>query len=151
MPFPENAAPDAPPTELDKLQVAMAVQVARRIVDADGVLDLSEVQLLSEAFPNQWMQRCGFVDQAGQLTPAVEAFAARAESELANRLNLPQKLELITLFHNTCMVDGEMHQLELEVLTEAARRLHIPRGRFRQHLAGLRAGPESVPPVQGEH
>lgn len=147
MPFPEGAQRDAPPTDLDRLRVALALQVAREIADADGVLDVSEVQLLASAFPTHWLRRCGFLDDDDQLTPTVDRFRERAFRELPRRLDLDQKLELIALFHATCIADGQLHPAELEILTDAARRLHIPVADFRAHLSRLRQQP-SAPPVR---
>ena len=148
MPFPEGADKNAPPTELDRLRVAMAVEVARDIADADGILDVGEVELLSRMFPTPWMKRCGFLDDENRLTADVESWYSRARRELPTRLHIDQKLEMITLFHRMCMADEEMHELEFELLTDVARRLHIPRDRFKAHLQRLERPDSAVPPAR---
>ncbi len=149
MPFPESADSNAPPTELDRLRVAMAVQVARQIADADGILDLAEVEHLARAFPDPWMRRCGFLDEHGQLNADVERWAARARAELPTRLSLSQKLDMIGFFHDLCLADDELHARELDILTDVARRLHVPVDAFRNHLAQLVAD-VAPPPVRGD-
>ncbi len=131
------------------MQVAFAVHFAKRIVDADGILDMKEIELLTMAFPNPWMSACGFLDNGTNLLPAYESVYRESLRTLPKALTLTQKLDLVTLFHRTCMADGELHQDELEILFEAARKLHISRGAVRKHLANLRCGGTLVPPVRG--
>lgn len=153
MTFPASSDPDNP-SELDRLQVAFAVNVAKAIVDADGILHLDEISLLQMTFPNPWMRACGFINEDTQLTPEVGRWYQRARKELPRRLDLSERLNLVTLFHRTCLADGELHDAELQVLMDAARKLQIPRGEVRRHLGHLRCGGTLVPPVQvdqGEH
>ena len=147
MPFPEDADP-VRPTALDRLRVAFAVHEAKRIVDADGILDVGEIELLVLAFPNPWLRTCGFLDERTRLTPACEAAYHEALEVLPRSLSLEQKLELVTLFHRTCMVDGELHERELQLLLEAARRLGVPGPALREHLRKLRGAGPLAPAVR---
>ena len=147
MGFPDTVNPTHP-TRLDRMRIAFAVKVAREIVDADGVLDMGEIELLTRAFPTPLMQRVGFLDTRTRLTPEVEAVFADALRELPRVLTLTEKLELVTLFHRTCLADGELHPSELDILMRAARQLVIPERALDDHLHHLRGGGTIVPPVR---
>ena len=147
MPFPDGADLDAP-TDLDRLQVAFAVQVARNIVDADGFLDMDEVELLCLVFPNDWMRALGFIDENTELTPAVGQWYQRSLRELPRRLDHDQKLNLVTLFHRTCVADGQLHHRELSILMDAAKKLHLPRDHVKVHISMLKGGGTLVPFVR---
>jgi len=147
MAFPEDADPENP-TELDRLRLAFAVFVGRKIVEADGLLDIEEIDLLTMAFPNEWMRTCGFIDGDTQLTERCHRAYADAQKILPLTLSLREKLNLVTLFHRTCMVDGELHELELAVLMEAASELDVPAKALREHLLDLRGGGTLVPAVR---
>ncbi len=147
MAFPRDADPHNP-TEIDRLRVAFAVFVGKRIVDADGILDIGEIELLTMAFPNPWMDQCGFLDANTNLTDVCVKTYEDARKILPLTLDLEEKLELITLFHRTCMADGELHELEFKVLMEAAEQLKVPQAQLRDHLRTLRCGGTLVPPVR---
>jgi len=147
MAFPRDADPKNP-TEIDRLRVAFAVFVGKKIVDADGILDISEIELLTMAFPNPWMDICGFLDGDTNLTETCFKTYEDARKILPVTLDLEEKLELITLFHRTCMADGELHEMEFNVLMEAAVELKVPQAELRDHLKSLRCGGTLVPPVR---
>jgi uncharacterized tellurite resistance protein B-like protein len=147
MAFPEDADPNNP-TELDRMRLAFGVFVGRRIVEADGILDIDEIDLLTMAFPNAWMETCGFIDEATQLTPACRAAYDDACKILPVSLSLPEKLDLITLFHRTCMADGELHERELAILMSAAQLLHVQGADLREHLLDLRGTGPLVPAIR---
>jgi uncharacterized tellurite resistance protein B-like protein len=136
MPFPADLDPADP---LHRWKLAFAVFVAKLIVDADGIVDFGELKLLSQAFPDDLLQRVGFLDRDGGYTAAYRDSYTGAMRELPNRLELDDKLELITIFHRTCMADGELIQAELLVLREAAEVLGVPLAVLSKHLAGLRS------------
>lgn len=136
MAFPEGANPDR---ELDRMKIAFSVFVAKLIVDADGIVDFGELKLLSQVFPDATLQRMGFMDLEGGLTDQYRKAYTQAMRELPNALELDDKLELVTLFHRTCMADGELMQAELLVLREAAEVLGIPLTVLSRHLDGLKS------------
>ena len=133
------------PTRIDRMRIAFAVRVARKIVDADGILDLTEIELLARTFPSALLRRAGFLDARDLLTPAVERAYRQALAELPQVLTLSEKLELVTLFHRTCDADGDIHPRELDVLREAAAMLAVPRPTLDTHLSTLWSGPTIVP------
>ena len=147
MAFPRDADPHNP-TEIDRLRVAFAVFVGKKIVEADGILDIGEIELLTMAFPNPWMDVCGFIDGDTNLTEACHKSYRDARKILPVTLDLEEKLELVTLFHRTCMADGELHEQEFNVLMEAATLLKVPVTDLRDHLKSLRCGGTLVPPIR---
>ncbi len=124
-------------SERDRLKVAFAMFVAKLIVDADGIVDFSELKLLSHVFPDALLSDLGFIDHKGQFTAAYHEAYTRATRELAHRLGPSDKLELITIFHRASWADGELIQAELLVLREAAEVLGVPLRALSEHLAGL--------------
>jgi len=125
--------------ELDQLRVAFAAFVAKLIVDADGIVDFGELKLMSQVFPDRLLAQMGFLDENGGFTEAYRSAYTKAIRVLPNRLDLQGKLELITVFHRTCMADGELIQAELLVLREAAEVLGIPVTLLSRHLDGLKS------------
>lgn len=144
MAFPDGIDPISP-SRLDRLRVAFAASVARDICDADGVLDMTEVELLGKVFPDRLMRSCAFVDATGALTAEFEAMAAEAAGVLAQELGLALKLELVTVFHDAAFADGLSEDAELEVLERAASALGVQRSQLQRHLSALRAHRTLVP------
>lgn len=136
MPFPDDVNPLVP-SRVDRLRIAFAVKIAQRITEADGVLDAHEVDLLVRCFPSQMLERAGFLDHQRRLMPEVEAVFRQALAELPTALSTKEKLELVTLFHRTAAVDGELHPAELRVLEEGAAMLLLPHKQLVEHLRHL--------------
>lgn len=136
MPFPEEVDPHDP---VDRWKLAFSMFVAKLVVDADGIVDFGELKLLAQAFPDDLLVRLGFLDGNGGFTAAYRDAYTEGMRELPNRLELDEKLELITIFHRTCMADGELIQAELLVLREAAEVLGVPLPVLSKHLEGLRS------------
>jgi uncharacterized tellurite resistance protein B-like protein len=136
VPFPDDVNPLVP-GRVDRLRIAFAVRIAQRITEADGVLDAHEVDLLTRCFPAQTLQRAGFLDSRRALTPEVDTVFRQALVELPRVLTTAEKLELVTLFHRTAAVDGELHPSELSVLEEGAAMLELPHKQLLEHLRHL--------------
>ena len=124
---------------LERWKIAFAVFIAKLIVDADGIVDFSELKLLSQAFPDDALRELGFLDAQGGFTPAYKEAYTEAIRELPNRLTLDDKLALISIFHKTSMADGELLQAELLIMREAAEILGIPLAVLSRHLEGLKS------------
>jgi uncharacterized tellurite resistance protein B-like protein len=144
MAFPDGLDPIAP-SRLDRLRVAFAATVARDICDADGVLDMTELDLLGKVFPDRLMRSCGFVDANGGLTPTFEQTAAEAPAVLRTELGLALKLELVTVLHDAAFADGVSEDVELELLEGAALKLGVSRDQLQRHLSALSAHRTLVP------
>ncbi len=136
MPFPVDIDVERP-SPVEQLQVAYACNIAREIVAADGILDIDEMRLLMMVFPDDLMRNCRFVGPDTRLTEAYHRAYVEATRVLPLVLDAQQKLELVTLFHRTCVVDGELHPKELVVLQRASKALDVPPARLQQHLAAL--------------
>ena len=140
MPFPEDVNLERP---IDALKVAFASFIAKLIVDADDIVDFSELQLMAKTFPDPLLERLGFVDADGVLTAAHRTAYAESLEVLPEQLGMEEKLELITVFHRTAWADGELLQAELLVLREAAEVLKIPLTLLSEHLEAQRRAAES--------
>ena len=125
------------PSPIEQLQIAFAVQIAREIVAADGILDIDEMRLLMLVFPDELMRACRFVGPDTNLTEAYHRAYVEALRVLPMILDTDQKLELLTLFHRTCVVDGELHPKELVVLRSAATSLGLDGTAVKTHLRTL--------------
>lgn len=143
MGFPTEVDPDRP-SPLEQLQIAFAVHIAREIVAADGILDIDEMNLLVMVFPDRLMRACRFVGPDTRLTEAFHRAHVEAMRVLPQVLDTDQKLELVTLFHRTCVVDGELHPAELAVLSGAAGALELDPLRLKAHLRGLHSSLTSL-------
>ncbi len=144
MAFPDGIDP-IHPSRLDRLRVAFAARVARDIVDADGILDMSELDLLGRVFPDKLMRSCGFVDASGTLTHVFTQMADEASGVLNQELGLALKLELVSVFHEAAFADGISEDAELQVLEGAAEALGVTRIQLQRHVAALRAHRTLVP------
>lgn len=136
MPFPDDIDIERP-SPLEQLQIAFACSIAREIVAADGILDIDEVRLLMMVFPDHLMRTCRFLGPDTRLTDAYHRAYVEAVRILPRVLDTSQKLDLVTLFHRTCVVDGELHPKELVVLRTGARALGLDDPTVRAHLASL--------------
>jgi len=136
MPFPDDIELDRP-SPIEQLQIAFAVFIAREIVAADGILDIDEMRLLMMVFPDRLMRNCRFLGPNTHLTEAYHRAYVEAIRVLPIILDTQQKLDLVTLFHRTCVVDGELHPKELHVLKGAAKTLQIPGSVLSKHLKAL--------------
>ncbi|MCB9688904.1 MAG: hypothetical protein H6738_16035 [Alphaproteobacteria bacterium] len=144
MGFPDAVNPVVP-GRLDRLKIAFAVQIAKRIAEADGMWDLGEVELLTRTFPTAMMQRAGFLDHRRELMPEAQTMYRQALSELPRVLTMGEKLELLALFHKTCSVDGEIHPRELDVLVESGAMLQVPHDQLLTHLRNLSGKATLIP------
>ena len=124
---------------IERWKIAFAVFVARLIVDADGIVDFGELKLLAQVFADEGLRSHGFVDRRGEFTAAFRDAYTEAMRELPNRLSLDEKLDLVTIFHRTCLADGELVQAELLVLREGAEALGVPLHVLSGHLEGLKS------------
>jgi uncharacterized tellurite resistance protein B-like protein len=125
--------------DLERWKTAFTMFIARLVVDADGIVDFGELKLLAAVFPDSHLRTLGFLDESGGFTQAYKDAYLEAMRELPNRLNLSQKLDLVSVLHRTSMADGELLQSELLVMREAAEVLGIPLPVLSTHLQTLRS------------
>ena len=136
MTFPEEIDFERP-SPLDQLQVAFAMRIARDIVAADGLLDADEIKLLMTVFPDPLMRKCDFLEEDTQLSEAYHRAYVEAVRVLPLALETSQKLALISLFHEACMVDGVLHPAEMRVLRASAETLDLEESVLSEHLMRL--------------
>lgn len=137
MAFPRDLDPSFPGL-WDREKLAFTLWVAQLISHANGAVDLSELKLLAQLFPDDKLLAYGLIDADGELTPIWERAREDAIKKLHSQLTQPEKLELVTVFHDLCMADDQLVQAELLVLREAAEALGIGVSDLAAHLRSLR-------------
>jgi uncharacterized tellurite resistance protein B-like protein len=125
-------------TRLDRLKLAFAYDVARKIVGADQSIELSEVAFLEASFPWRLLADLGYVGADGKATVAFEAAVAEARKVLPAELGSEDKLALVSLFLEASVADGQFQAEEGTVIVQAARDLGVQSSAFFNHI-GTRA------------
>lgn len=125
------------PSRIDRLKVAYALHIARKVMEADKILDLREVELLMVMFPRELLIGCDFLDDEGNLTERWGTVLTEAAALLPIELMPEEKLEILTLLHKVRVADGERHKREGEVVHAAAHHLGVSRGELAAHLKRL--------------
>ncbi len=122
-------AADAVDTEVERMRFAFARAFARRIVEADGVVQTGEQRFMDQVFAPDLVHRLGLS------TPSDEqACFDAALRELPHRLGHHDKLALIGLFFSACCSDGGLDAREMRALKEAADALGVERDRVVKYL-----------------
>jgi len=137
MAFPDDINP-ASPGPHDQMKLAFAVWIAKMIAKANGALDLSEIRVLTQRFPNDLLKSFYLLDEMSNPTATFKKMSREAVAVLPEALTIEEKLEIVTVFHEVCMADDELAQSELLVLREASEALGVPSHELSAHLATLR-------------
>lgn len=116
--------------ELERLKIAYAMRVAKRIVAADGIVDSDEKAFLAEAFPEAIIEVHALASEE-----ALDQAADEAEACLKARLGYHEKLALLNTFYASCAADGHIDVSEVKVLREAAATLGLSHGEVVGYLA----------------
>ncbi len=112
--------------DLKPLELALAVSLAREIIDADGVTDYAEFKLFGRIFPRALLREHGFVDEHGAFTPALDAARDRALQVLPTAMEHADKLDLLAILWGEGVADDDLDTREVEVLRKAAALLAVP-------------------------
>ncbi len=113
---------------LERLKIAFALYVSRKIVNADETVHPDEVELLHKMFPFRMLEKLGFVEAGGtQLTAKFRGAAREAMDVLPKKLTIPEKEDFIRWFRQVCEADGIVDTREEELVAKA------------EHILGLRA------------
>jgi uncharacterized tellurite resistance protein B-like protein len=147
MTFPHNLDTTGQ-NSLDRLILAFAVAATREIVAADGILDSDELRTLAQWFPDRLLQQFALADEDGKLNAAFARAREEALQVLPERLTLKQKLEVLALLHRMTVIDGELHELEFDVLQRAAAALQVAPSILARHLSVLPESSSAPPPVR---
>ncbi len=136
MPFPDDI--DANNLgRLDRLKIAYGLHVSRKVMEADEILDMREIELLMDAFPESLLRACGFIDDTGGLTAEWKAQLTEGAALLPIEMSLTEKLDMLTLFHRIRAIDDEIDEREDSVVAAAAQQLGVTRGQLAAHLKKL--------------
>lgn len=116
---------------LERLKVGFGYAVAHEIIEADGVIEASEIRFVDENFPPAMLCRFGINDE--------NYLEVRAEAEpvLAAELGHHEKLALLSLFYSACYADGRIELSELTALRSAAEAIGLERGEVAAYLQRL--------------
>ena len=107
---------------VERMRFAFARDVARQIVEADGVVREGERQFMEQVFGVSITERLGIADPAEQAR-CLEA----ALEQLPVVLGHHDKLALVGVFFSACCADGGLDAREVRVLKDAANALGLDR------------------------
>ena len=108
------------PDPLDRLKLAFALYVTRKIVNADETVHPDEVELVHKAFPSKQLEAAGFLPPGGtKLTDAYHAACKEAVAVLPKKLTVPEKEEFIAWFEKVCAADGVVDEREAQLVAKA--------------------------------
>lgn len=125
--------------QIERLKLAFAYDVVRRIVGADGTIDFDEVQFIEQSYPMRLLQLHGFIGPDGVFTDAFEDQVRLARVVLREQLAIQDRLALVSVFMDAAVADDDFHPGEGSVLVEAAQALGISSEKLFDHLGTLRA------------
>lgn len=123
--------------ELDRYRLAYAVQVARSVIDADGVVQPDELDVFGQIFPAAMLRGAGLVGEDGAFTPLLDQLASAARDTLPEQLPLQERLDLVTLFYLPALSRGLAGPQEQQAVVRAGEELRIPADRLATHLEAL--------------
>ena len=115
--------------EAERMRLAFALWFTDRIVEADGVVQASEVEFVESLFPSDLLERLGL----DELSMREEYFVAAREL-LPVQLGHHDKLGLIGLFFSACYSDGTLDAREMRVLKEAGEMLGLTKEEVVKYL-----------------
>ncbi len=108
-----------------------------KLARADAKLLPDERALLESVCPDEALRSRGLLNDDGTYTASFVAELDAARRDLPSRLSNEEKLEMITLFVEMAVIDGDLHHDEGVLLQEAATALVVDPEDFDRHLDGL--------------
>jgi uncharacterized tellurite resistance protein B-like protein len=106
-------------SELERLKVAFALYVTRKIVNADDSVHPDEVKLVHDMFPMHKLEGLGFIiGPDHKLTPEFHAARQEAVARLPSMLTTPEKEDFVRWFRQVCQADGHVDQREEEIVAK---------------------------------
>jgi uncharacterized tellurite resistance protein B-like protein len=126
LPFVKHAVGSNQPTDpaaallKRKLKFAFALDVSRRIVEADGIIDEGEKDFLRRTFSDEELAELGLDEADDQMR-----MYDQAEAELKDLLGHHEKLALLSTFFAACYSDGKLDVREIRLIKEASSVLGI--------------------------
>jgi uncharacterized tellurite resistance protein B-like protein len=115
------------PSDIDRLKIAFALYVTRKIVNADDTVHPDEVALVHKGFPPRQLEKLGFIEPGpgSKLTAAYHAACKEAVERLPRALTVPEKEEFMNWFHHVCAADGTIDEREVAIMSKAREILGI--------------------------
>lgn len=112
--------------ELERLKVAFALYITRKIVNADDSVHPDEVKLVHKMFPMNRLETLGFMEPGTQkLTQAFHQARKEAVAQLPNLLTTPEKEDFVRWFREVCQADGHVDQREAEIVAKVEKILGV--------------------------
>ncbi len=109
------------PSLIEMMKVAWTLDMAERVIEADGYAHDTELELLQRTFSPRRLAALGLVDRASCVR-----LRTLARVELATLTTLNEKHSLLGLLFRIAQADGKVVDPELAVLKLAAAELDVP-------------------------
>jgi uncharacterized tellurite resistance protein B-like protein len=109
------------PSLIEMMKVAWTLDMAERVIEADGYAHDTELELLQRTFSPRRLAALGLVDRASCVR-----LRTLARVELSTLTTLHEKHSLLGLLFRIAQADGKVVDTELDVLKLAAMELDVP-------------------------
>lgn len=122
------------PHSIDSLKMAFCWHLARRIMQADTVVEVSEAVWLLDRFPLDALQAAGLADKQGAETEDFSEILGQAMVVLPDALDLSGKFEVLKSLFDATLADADFHHQEGHALIKAGRLLGMSTSEIEQFL-----------------
>lgn len=113
-------------SDLDLLRVVFSFHVVDRIMHADHVLSVHEIDWVRQRFPREMLAANSLIDEDDVLTDRYRDLLAEALMRLPAELDEVGKITLIEQFFSSALADGNFEYREGHLIVAAARLLGLP-------------------------
>ena len=120
---------------VEQMKLAFCWHLARRIVQADTVVQVAESEWLQERFPEQDLRAAGLTDESGSESKSFNAILGQAMVDLPDVLDLQGKFEVLKALFDATLADAEFHHREGDALVNAGRLLGMSTTEIEQFLS----------------
>ncbi len=120
---------DNAPSLIEMMKVAWTLDMAERVIEADGYAHDTELDLLRRTFSPRRLAALGLLDRASCVR-----LRTLARAELATLTTLHEKHSLLGLLFRITQADGKVVDAELAVLKLAAAELDVPWDTAQQYM-----------------
>ena len=127
MPVPDTS-------QLNRLEVAFAIDASLRMAQADDHIDFDEMVFLAQTFSKEGLREMGFVGEGGKFTTAFRQACEEAKDRLPADLSAERKLAIADLLHQALQINNAVDPRELVVLFECLASLGLTEQQVNSHL-----------------
>ncbi|MFT6376720.1 MAG: putative tellurite resistance protein B-like protein, partial [bacterium] len=120
---------DNAPSLIEMMKVAWTLDMAERVIEADGYAHDTELDILQRTFSPRRLGALGLIDRASCVR-----LRTLARIELATLTTLHEKHSLLGLLFRIAQADGKVVATELAVLKLAADELDVPWENAQQYM-----------------